>query len=455
MVDYPKDELAERAVLGSLMIAPKELFPIAFSHSLEEEDFFFREHRELYRVVRELYLEYEDQWDDVVLFERIQKHGINLSREYVLRIADEGNAQEVLFVSALKLIKELSIKRKLIDRVMTIFKDYEKKEIQDLAREVNLTLDLLVKEEKGEEVISSEAVEETIRRIKLRAHSEKVITGLPTGFMELDLLTLGFHEGNYVVIGARPSMGKTSFMLCNALAQAEQGHSGLIFSLEMPAISLFERMLAILSGVELSKIRSGFLNVEELHRIEKAGEKIKDLELFIVDKPTLSVYELIVLARQEKRKRDIKAIYVDYLQLLSASRRQNRYEEVSEVSRMLKGLARDLKVPVIALAQLSRQVEERSDKRPQLADLRESGQIEQDADLIIFIHRPEYYKKSPPPEEQGIAELIVAKQRQGPTGIIKLQFDKATTAFREMREEAQLEEEHKMNSDDMDLEIDF
>jgi replicative DNA helicase len=450
MVDYPKDELAERAVLGSLMVAPRELFPVALSYSLDEEDFFFREHRELYRVVRELYLELEDQWDDVVLFERIQKHGINLSREYVLRIAEEGNAQEVLFVSALKLIKELSIKRKLIDRVLVLFKDYEKKEIQDLAREVNLTLDLLVKEEKGGGVISSEAVEETIRRIKLRAHSEKVITGLPTGFMELDLLTLGFHEGNYVVIGARPSMGKTSFMLCSALAQAEQGHSVLIFSLEMSAPSLFERLLSVLSGVELSKIRSGFLNVEELDKIEKAGQKIKDLGLFIVDRPTLSVYELIVLARQEKRKRDIKAIYVDYLQLLSASRRQNRYEEVSEVSRMLKSLARDLKVPLIALAQLSRQVEERSDKRPQLADLRESGQIEQDADLIIFIHRPEYYKKSPPPEEQGIAEIIVAKQRQGPTGIIKLQFDKPTTAFREMQKEVMPEEEKE---EDLDIEF--
>jgi replicative DNA helicase len=264
-----------------------------------------------------------------------------------------------------------------------------------------------------------------------RRKAERLITGLPSSFLDLDKLTAGFQPSDLVVIAARPGMGKSSFMLSIALHLALTEKVPLaIFSLEMSKEQLAMRAVSMLSGVPLQSIRHGFVKDEEWEKIVKAALEISSREIYIDDNPNLTTTELRVKSRKLKKEKGVGAIFVDYLQLLKTPYRfATRQEEVAEISRSLKALAKELQIPVIALAQLSRQVEQRSDKRPQLADLRESGQIEQDADLIIFIHRPEYYKKKPLPEEEGIAEIIVAKQRQGPTGLIKLAFNKDTTAF--------------------------
>jgi len=457
-IDYPKDELAERTVLGSLILSPKAFFPIAFSHKLEEEDFYFKEHRELYSVIKELYIEKEEDWDYVVLYDRIRRKGLNISFAFVEELLKEGVSQEYepLFLSALKIVKEMSIKRQVIDGVLAIFKNYEQKEVKDLLEGFGAIFELIGDQApKKENRVSAEEIVKTIEQIKSLTKKERLITGITTAFIDLSLLTLGFQDGNFVVIGARPGMGKTSFMLCNALAQAQEGVEVAIFSLEMSANELFQRILAIETGIPLANLRKGFLSLEEIKKMEETGERIARLPLVIVDSPSMSVYELVVEARELKRTRNTKIIYIDYLQLLTANRKYSRQEEVAEISRVLKSLARELNIPVVALAQLSRQVEGRSDKRPQLADLRESGQIEQDADLVIFLHRPEYYKKSPPPEEVGIAEVIIAKHRQGPTGIIKLRFDKETTAFRELGEQKiETEDFSDLKEDDFD-EIEF
>jgi replicative DNA helicase len=302
--------------------------------------------------------------------------------------------------------------------------------------------------------------------IEKRKNEEKVITGLPSGFIDLDMLTTGFHPSDLVIVAARPGMGKSSFMLSMVLNLAFEEKVPLaIFSLEMSKEQLVMRMLSMLSGVPLQNIRKGFISEEDWGKLLNAALELSSRDIYIDDNPTLSTTELRIKSRKLKKEKGVEIIFVDYLQLLRPPhRRSSRQEEVAEISRNLKALAKELEVPVVALAQLSRQVEHRSDKRPQLADLRESGQIEQDADLIIFIHRPEYYKKNPSPEEEGIAEIIVAKQRQGPTGIVKLAFIKDTTMFKSLSPtysgakrvepyEQEETEEGEFSPDDYDLDF--
>jgi replicative DNA helicase len=300
--------------------------------------------------------------------------------------------------------------------------------------------------------------------IEKRKNEEKVITGTPSGFIDLDMLTTGFHPSDLVIIAARPGMGKSSFMLSIALNLAFEEKVPLaIFSLEMSKEQLVMRMLSMLSGVGLQNIRKGFISEEDWRKLLNSALELSSRDIYIDDTPTLSTTELRIKSRKLKKEKGVGIIFVDYLQLLRPPhRRSSRQEEVAEISRNLKALAKEIQVPVIALAQLSRQVEHRSDKRPQLADLRESGQIEQDADLILFIHRPEYYKKNPSPEEEGIAEIIVAKQRQGPTGIVKLAFMKDTTMFKSLSstysgtkrvEPYEPVEEEEFSPDDYDLDF--
>jgi replicative DNA helicase len=278
---------------------------------------------------------------------------------------------------------------------------------------------------------AKEVANTVLEFIDQRRKAERLITGLSTGFLDLDRLTAGFQPGDLVVVAARPGMGKSSFMLSIAWHLALNENMPLaIFSLEMSKEQLMLRLFSMLSGVPLQNLRQGYVRDDDWEKVVDAALKISSKDIYIDDNPNLTTTELRIKSRKLKQEKGIGIIFVDYLQLLGVPyRRSSRQEEVAEISKSLKALAKELNIPVVALAQLSRQVEHRSDKRPQLADLRESGQIEQDADLIIFIHRPEYYKKYPPPEEEGLAEIIVAKQRQGPTGIVKLAFNHDTTAF--------------------------
>ncbi len=294
-----------------------------------------------------------------------------------------------------------------------------------------------------------EVIEEGLGFIDRVRQSDRLISGLPTGFLDLDKLTTGFHSGDFVVVAGRPGVGKSGFMLSVALNLAFSWDVAVaIFSLESSKLQLLFRMLSILSGVPLWKIRIGFLSDEMWSEVVKLGVELSQKRVYIDDSPRLSTVELREKSKRLREENGVEVIFVDYLQLLRVPfRRTTRQEEVADISRELKAIAKELTIPVVALAQLSRQAERRQNRRPQLVDLRESGQIEEVADIVIFIHRPSAYNLLPSPEEEGVAEIIVAKPRQGPTGIVKLAFAKETTAFRNYmghlwrREEVEGEEE--------------
>ena len=400
--EYPVDELAERAVLGA-MIKDPESIPTVLEH-LREEDFYFETHRQLFSLLCKVWKEKGKDWDDTVLKDYLEKSGLQgrISMDWVYALAQEAAEGQRLF-KAIKRVKEKAGLRHEIAQKNQV----EYSHVKD-------------------------AIAESLAIIDSARNSEGVASGLPSGFVDLDRLTAGFQPSDLVVVAARPGMGKSSFMLSIVLHLALNKKVPLaIFSLETSKKQLALRMLSMFSGVPLQNIRQGLVRDEDWEKIVNASLELSSKDIYIDDSPSLSTTELMIRSRKLKQEKGVEIIFVDYLQLLRTPYRSaTRQKEIAEISRNLKALAKELEVPVIALAQLSRQVEQRSDKRPQLADLRESGQIEQDADLILFIHRSEVYKKHPPPEEEGLAEIIVAKQRQGPTGIIKLAFDKDTTMFK-------------------------
>jgi replicative DNA helicase len=268
----------------------------------------------------------------------------------------------------------------------------------------------------------------TFQHLSSIKSSSKGVTGVATQFKHLDRMTSGFQPGDLIILAARPSMGKTSFALNVAMNAARQGYGVGVFSLEMAAEQLTLRLLSTESGIDHQKIRNATISGEEWIAITHVAAELGDMQLFIDDTAGINIMELRAKARQLKSKYNIGMLVVDYLQLLHSSRRhENRHQEVSEISRFLKALAKELNVPVIALSQLSRAVDSRIDKRPLLSDLRESGAIEQDADVIMFLYRDIVYNNET--EHPDMAELIIGKQRNGPTGMVPLRFVRELTKF--------------------------
>lgn len=282
---------------------------------------------------------------------------------------------------------------------------------------------------------------QALSRIEAASQSSGNVTGVPTGFLDLDYKLAGLHGSNLVLIAARPAMGKTAFVLNIAEYVALRKNMAVaIFSLEMGEVELVNRLLSLESNVDSGHIRTGNLSDDEWEKIVRSAGDIGDSNLIIDAPPSLTVSELRSKCRKYKMEKDIKLIIIDYLQLMKGSSRaasESRQQEISEISRSLKSLARELDIPVIALSQLSRAVEQRPDKRPMLSDLRESGAIEQDADVVMFIYRDDYYNKDS--KEMGIAEINVAKQRSGPTGVVKLAWLPDYTKF------ANLEKRYQSN----------
>jgi replicative DNA helicase len=278
----------------------------------------------------------------------------------------------------------------------------------------------------------STVVTRTFEQVTAAAERKEHVTGLPTGFTRLDSMTAGMHPGDLIIVAGRPSMGKTAFALnvaVNACAK-KTGHPVVVFSLEMPKEQLASRMLCCEARVDASRLRTGRLFKEDWPKLAEAAGTISDLPIWIDDTPGLTLMELRAKARRLRADKGLGFIVIDYLQLMrSGTRSESREQEISEISRSLKGLAKELELPVMALSQLNRGVETRGtkDKRPQLSDLRESGAIEQDADTILFIYRDEVYNQETP--DVGIAEVIVGKQRQGPTGTVRCRFSREFTRF--------------------------
>ena len=468
-IKLPCDESAERAVLGSMIENPENI-PTVVEH-LKEGDFCVEEHKKLFRILVDLWSDKGNSWDINVLKDFIKKRGLEkeLTEEFLESLVLEATSSEVL-EDVCRIVKERAAQRAVIELgIELIHKGKEIKDFHQLIEEVQLKVFSIAEGATTAEFYHvKDVAEEVIKLVERFRKSEKLVTGIGSGFTELDNMTTGFHPGDLIVLAARPGMGKTSFMLSVVYNIARDERKPVaIYSLEMSKEQLVMRLLSMIAEVKLAHIRSGYISEEDMEKLIGAAMELAKYDIYIDDTPSITTTDLRIRSRKLHKEKGIEFIAVDYLQLLRPPvRKSSRQEEVAEVSRNLKALAKELKIPVMALAQLSREVEKRSDKRPQLADLRESGQIEQDADLILFLHRPEYYKKNPSPEERGIAEVIIAKQRQGPTGVVKLAYIKEYTKFASLDAAVPEEEEIKdelseimevteSQGEDEDLDIDF
>jgi replicative DNA helicase len=436
----PNSPDTEKALLGSILL-DNALIAQAIE-LLKPEDFYVPSHRRIFVAM-------------LALFERGSEINQVLIGEELRRDNSLDSAGGIFFISSLmhglphvtsvipyaKVIRGKSLLRKLVRVANKITAEAleEEDEPQHILDHAEHAIFALADERirQGFEHIKHPA-ERVLEKAEAVEHRDLVVTGVPTGFRGLDALTSGLQKQDLVVIAGRPSMGKTSLALVLAQHAAIESNAVVgIFSLEMSAEGLAMRMLCSEANVDAQKFRSGFLSNEEWARLGKALGKLADARIFIDDTPAISVLEMRAKARRlATEQKQLDLIVVDYLQLMSGSTRrvESRQQEVSQISRELKALAKELNVPLVALSQLSRAPENRTDHRPQLADLRESGAIEQDADVVAFIYREEVYNRTD--ENKNIAELHVAKQRNGPTDTIYLAFLNQFAKFTDLEREA-------------------
>ena len=420
----PQNIEAEMAVLGSMLLDHE-----AISQAIEllSTDCFYREsHKKIYSAVIKLFDENKGV-DIITLIEELKK--TNSLDEvggpaYITSLTSYVPTSANLIHYA-NIVKEKMLLRKLINAATQIVS-----QTYDASQEVDNIIDRAeqlifdVSSTKVESTFSPlrEIIKNSIETIDNLYQRKENITGIATGFRDLDMKTAGLQPSDFIVIAGRPSMGKSALASCIA------EHVGVVeklpvafFSLEMAKEQLVQRMLCSHARVDAHKVRTGFLSQADWPRLVSAAGKLSEAPIYIDDSPGLSVLEVRAKARRLKAQFDIKLMVLDYLQLMQGpAKADNRQQEISEISRSLKSLARELNVPLIAISQLSRAVEQRSDHRPQLSDLRESGAIEQDADLVILLLREEYY--NPTEENKGISEVIIAKQRNGPVGSLNLAF---------------------------------
>ncbi|WP_456382851.1 replicative DNA helicase [Persephonella sp.] len=454
----PHDDQTERAVLGGLFIDPSTT-DVVFN-ILKPEDFFNIKHRIIYEAIIHL-VEEGKELDPLVLINYLDAKGKLEQvggKSYIGLIGNDAAPPNIIETLAHQL-KEKAVARNLILVAKNIIEKSKKvRDVNQLIEEAETEIFKLNEDRAITHYYEiKDVIKETLRIINELSKKDTLITGIPSGFYEIDRLTTGFHPGDLIIIAARPAMGKTSFALSilHNVSVVDK-RPAAFFSLEMSKEQIAMRLLSLETRIRLKDIRAGFLSPEKLEKLTETAMEISKAPLYIDDTASISILDLRAKARRLKREKDIQLIVVDYLQLMRSHRRtENRQQEVAEISRGLKALAKELNIPVISLAQLSRQTEMRADKRPQLADLRESGSIEQDADLVMFIHRPEYYKKNPTPEEEGLAEIIIAKQRNGPTDIVRLAFIKDITRFENLAKTSVPELQENREEEDVKIEDDL
>ena len=428
----PQDIKAEEAVLGSMLINNDIIGQVA--EVLTGEDFFRQQNSALFLAITGLYHENRAA-DPVTVLNRLREMGIpeemgseELVRRLMLSVPSSARALDYASI-----VYEKSTLRRLIHAAEDIETDcYTGQEpLNDILDNTEKKIFRLIQSRNVQDYQPiSDVVTDVLRKIELASQTKGHITGLPTGFADLDYRTAGLQPSDFILVAARPSMGKTAFVLTIAdYVTIKKKEAVAIFSLEMSAGQLVNRMLAMESQIDAQALRSGDLSDRDWESLMESSEAIGTSKLIIDDTPGIKVSELRSKCRKYKLEKDIKLIIIDYIQLMSGSgsRGDNRQQEVSDISRGLKSLARELNVPIIVLSQLNRAVETRADHRPMLADIRESGAIEQDADVIMFLYRDDYYNEDSP--EKNIAEVIVAKQRNGPTGTIKLGWQPKYTRF--------------------------
>ena len=431
----PNNPEAERSVLGS-MIQDREALLLGIE-LLSREDFYQPAHQEIFDAMRKLNAEMR-VCDILTVDDELSRRGTLPGvggTDYLIGLS-QMVPSTVNARAYMQIVSEKAILRRLISAGDEIGRDCyaEAAPVEQILEKAEKSIfDIVMRRNEGDTLIPiAEILPHTFEKIDRLARLKGALDGVPTGFPDLDSLLTGMHGGELIVVGARPSMGKTSFGLNVAMQAARQGFSVAIFSLEMPREQLVMRLLCSDARVDLQSVRHGSLKDEDWLSLSQALGPLAASQIYIDDTSGLTPSMLRSRCRRLKMERKLDLIVVDYLQLMTTGgRAENRQNEVSEISRNLKGIAKEMDVPLLALAQLSRAGAQRADKRPILSDLRESGAIEQDADVIMFLHREDYY--NPDTEEKNIAEVIVSKQRNGPLGTKKLVWLGQFTRFASMQ----------------------
>ena len=428
----PQNLEAEQGVLGSILLDNEVLHDII--PVLRPEHFYRDSHQVLYRAIRDLY-DQAKALDSITLEEELRRRdelekvgGLDAILQILGSVPHAANARYYA-----QIVREKAVARELIETANEILREgysntYTAEELLTSAE--RRVFAIAEEQVAGDTVELKDVIADAMARIDTRVAAKHPITGVGTGFLDLDDITGGFQGAQLVIVAARPSMGKTAFALNICEHAALEQRLGVLFvSLEMGQLELAERLLCARARVDGHKLRTGKgLSHHDMIQLSRGYEELRSgAPLMIDDTPARNMLQITANARRLKMRQGIAAIMIDYIQLVdSEDPRDSRQEQIAKISRRLKTLARELDVPVIALSQLNRAVENREDRRPRMADLRESGAIEQDADLVLLLHRPEYYD---PNDQPGVAEVIIAKNRNGATGAPKLQFTKNIMRF--------------------------
>jgi len=428
----PHNEEAERCALGAAMLSRDALFDVI--ETVKADDFYNESHREIFKAIMELYRDNKPV-DMLTICEELKtRKALEMvgGRAYVATLTSEVpstvNAGEYA-----KIVSEKATLRQLIDTAGDIMnKSYDGKD--DPEQILNFAesgiFQIGQKRQKSDYTPIQEVLLKAVEIVDAASRNQGGVVGIPTGFKDLDALTSGLHRSNLIILAARPAMGKTAFALNIAQQTATKaGTSVLIFSLEMAREELGQRLLAIQARVEMQKLKTGTLERKDWDRLNMALDELHNSKIFIDDTPGISIMEMRNKCRRLKAEHGLDLVIIDYLQLMQGDgRSESRQQEISAISRNLKLLAREMDCPVIVLSQLSRAPELRTDHRPILSDLRESGSIEQDADIVIFLYRDDYYNPDNS-EKHGICEVNLAKHRSGPTDKVELTWVERYTKF--------------------------
>lgn len=420
----PYNTEAEKAVIGGIFLKQNALTDIV--EFLSPDDFYNKDLKIIYTAILELYNE-NKAIDPILILEKNKNIKNDTFYEVIESVQTAANVIEYAHI-----VKDKAKLRNLQDSATKIVEmtSDEEETTEDIIDRSEALIFKIAENNNTRNVISiKDMMNSEFTRLQNVYDNKGTTIGISSGFTDFDQMTNGFNPSDLVILAARPAMGKTAFALNLALNAAKTNKSILIFSLEMSSSQLLQRFIAIEAGIGLQKIRTGFLSENDWGRMGLANETLMKTQLNIADLPNATVMEIRTVARRMKAAGKLDMILIDYLQLIkgNSGKNENRQQEISDISRSLKGIARELDVPIIALSQLSRATEQRADRRPMLSDLRESGAIEQDADMVAFLYRDDYYNEES--EAKGITEIIIGKQRNGPVGTVKLRFFHELTKF--------------------------
>lgn len=433
MKSMPQSIEAEQSVIGAMIIDKNAIVQV--TERLREDDFYRDGHREIYKAIVEMFK--QDMAVDLITLLEFLKSTDKLDSaggvSYITEISSAVTTTANLS-SYIKIVEQKAILRRLIRASTKIIEDsYNKQsEVESVVESAEKKIFEIAENRTTTDVEPlNQVLERGFLEIERIFNNKGEITGVGSGIKDLDAKTSGFQKGDMVLIAARPSMGKTTFALNIAEnAAIKEGKSVVIFSLEMSKEQLAYKLLCSEANIDMLKLRTGALEDNDWQNIARAAGPLSKAKIYIDDTAGVSVMEMRSKCRRLKIEHGIDLILIDYLQLMSGSNNESRQQEVSEISRSIKALAKEMECPVIALSQLSRAPEQRADHRPMLSDLRESGSIEQDADVVMFLYRDEYYNKET--EDKNVCECIIAKQRNGPVGTVSMSFMGALSKFADL-----------------------